>query len=728
MCCQVLLEYRIKSMKKVLVVAVCLLVSLLSLIDNGVAQIFNKANRISSSPVISGRIDDATLGATGGLVGEFYQSNPPGRGYNRFVFEYSTANRLPAAADINVEVRLGFECEQRLPPSTVGTFVIAQGKNSGQTEIVVPLANYVHTMHVDTLVNGRAMAGLGFSTGTEAFVNDSTMLFIGSEKDYQEIEQVDFAYFLQPFNTLNNGNLKGWSLPVTISLKGSEFESKRSLYNNSYNSNSALDSVSQRFTTADKCPYSLLDWTTVRSVNISIDTLLESEPKFQEFLLQYVQAGGGLCVVTNLDRTFAEKKLNDLVYMRIRNNGLSDWGHVATRAEEIVSYLGLGAVAIRKVDGLKDGFTQINSEANDWFSKNSDGEFEPRIEKFTSTSFWDWSLRSLGKPPIVLFCIFIAVLVGIIAPLILIFCVRTGRGALLLFLLPLVATLATLMLIVIAVFRDGFTTHLRVRSISLIDQDATQGVTLSRQTLFAGTTPRSGLQFNNDSEVWQLESDNSYSSNAKTGGQLRWTDDEQIYTGLIKPREQFQFIVNQPLSNFRPFEWIKRPSSAAAETEMLDTQRTCEIRNTTKNKIKLMVVASTKGQHYLGEDINVNDVGILSPVSIQQAVIAISKTDSTQPLEPPEGLYSNNSQSIASGIFGNSRNTSNYYSPRGKYYELFKDMNDSLLDGQNLTNVARYLMFLNDADFVDFALPNLKVENSLHVIAGNWDETAKVAQ
>ncbi len=669
-------------------------------------------DRLTNSPILRIRLDDTQAGSTFGFTGVIEQLNPPGLGYAHFRVRFGTALKTVVPRDVKFDFSIRCQATTRSPPLYRGQVIIEQGQFEGYVDFRLPIARNVYRIDIQTSVDGRSANGLSCMVYDQLYRTESSILILGDKIDFEKIQVDEDLLESAPYqDVMNPAVIPSWAVLVQdVGITRRNAKNSNQYYNNTNN-----DSLFQ-FADYRRCSDNILDWTTIRLVAVRLEILPMLSESVAETLRKYIRGGGNLRVVHDLDDATATEKIREWFGLDAK---------LASDARTAVSMNGLPSETLGN-GWFKFGFGWVQlvpeTELNDktlpeYFLPMAAGR--SRVEDVKSLSFWDWSLQHLGRPPVLSFCILIGVFAGLVSPVVLRYCLRLGRPVWMLLVFPAMAIVATTSLFSFAVLRDGFRTHLRVRSLTILDQDSDRGVAISRQIMFSGSAPRSGIQFNDDSEVWQIESQEDYRVRNYNGGQVIWNEGQQIYRGLVKSREQFQFVVSQPIDSLRPFSWQKQPPKDAFKlfaTTLGDDS--CAIRNELNETIKLILINNGDGLFFVGKNLESQKTSSLAAIDSAAAFKLLQQMESSQAMTPPEAMIANNSNNIFSSIFGFGYSSNSYVdmTSTGVYATTI----DSLIDDRIFVESPSFYVYIEKGLHIDLLDDSTELEDSLHLVYGQW--------
>jgi hypothetical protein len=194
--------------------------------------------------------------------------------------------------------------------------------------------------------------------------------------------------------------------------------------------------------------------------------------------------------------------------------------------------------------------SSINYPVSD-FATNGDADFQ---------WFWRNLVTTVGKTPIWGFIAFVSLFVLVVGPLLLQLTTKLRHRTLLLVLIPAISLVATILVLIYNVVREGFGTQGRVAAVQYYDANSQIGFTWSRQSYFSGAPPGEGLKFPgqalvrpqviNWNQSYQVPDPRDH-VNARIGK----VGDQQLLTRWSIPRSQQSLLVGQRSDQLTlPFE------------------------------------------------------------------------------------------------------------------------------------------------------------------------------
>ncbi len=294
-----------------------------------------------------------------------------------------------------------------------------------------------------------------------------------------------------------------------------------------------------------------------------------------------------------------------------------------------------------KLDGFADMFINSGRSRITLTSVAYDGSW-----------FWQNLILEVGKPPVLAFCVMVAVFGGVLGPGLLYFTGRMQRRSLMIFLVPAVSLLATLAIVVYGVLHEGFATHVRVHSVTAYDASSQIAFGWSRQNYFSGLPPREGLQFPPDAFVRSVAPDDyqrySGTPNPRTGinGTVTYAE-QQVWSNWLKPRQHQQLFVGHQVD---PASLPLSMTRAAAGA--------VQVSNLTDSVLPFVVLRGEDDDYFIATDVAPKKTVELHPQDHDSVAVIVGRVGADfKPTMPPE---------LASGgdslmNFGNSRRYTRTY-------------------------------------------------------------------
>lgn len=263
--------------------------------------------------------------------------------------------------------------------------------------------------------------------------------------------------------------------------------------------------------------------------------------------------------------------------------------------------------------------------------------------------YWDFMIPGFGASPVEGFLGVISLFILMIGPLNFYLLKKFKR----LYLLPLTVVAAAMVTIVTmmcyAVFSDGVTTRVRLRSFTLIDQtdDEHIAMTRCRHSYLAAITPSKGLVFPDRLGVYPLVP--FYSGTDERGEILKERSNERVLSkGYLRSRTTTQFLT----TDVNTVECGIEPTSTGKQNNM---------------GVVLTHVwyCDEDGNAFFAENVEPGATIDFQPVVKKDAMIAMNKLMADNRPTPPPGLDKTNNNSMFSMGFG--RGWNRFYQPRAVY-------------------------------------------------------------
>ncbi|GIW98658.1 MAG: hypothetical protein KatS3mg111_1991 [Pirellulaceae bacterium] len=247
----------------------------------------------------------------------------------------------------------------------------------------------------------------------------------------------------------------------------------------------------------------------------------------------------------------------------------------------------------------------------------------------------EWFVRHLiediGQPPVWMFCAIVGMFTLLIGPGLLLWARRLQRPSTLVFLIPVVSCLTTAFILGYSVMYEGFSSHLRVTSLTRFRSETGEGFSWSRQSLFSGWLPDEGVKLPGSVLARPVTEPSAASyryGSPRQGPQaiIRFAEGYQFWHGWLKPRTQQQLFVVAPVDNLvSPLRITRRGPGQLRVT------------NTCAHELPFVVVRDHNGEWYhttalaRGQAVDLN---AQPPGSSTEGLASIVRE--LMPLPPPE--------------------------------------------------------------------------------------------
>ena len=263
---------------------------------------------------------------------------------------------------------------------------------------------------------------------------------------------------------------------------------------------------------------------------------------------------------------------------------------------------------------------------------------------------WEWLLTDLGGPaipwavryglksgagdmefinlpipgvrgvPTIAFLVLISLFAILIGPVNYILLWRKGQLSRLVFTVPVLAVITSLMLFAYGTLAHGFSTKGRIRSVTWIDAATNSATSISRMSLFAGWAPSSGLRFSNDTAVYPLLP----LGEEFQGGVVDWSDGQSLTDGWFNTRTRTQFVtVNS------------RDERGRLRVEQTNGGLT--VVNGFTMALEHVIVNDSRGRPYYGRNLAPGEELRLAPITDEQRA-AMRELAIDRIPEPPDGV------------------------------------------------------------------------------------------
>jgi hypothetical protein len=315
--------------------------------------------------------------------------------------------------------------------------------------------------------------------------------------------------------------------------------------------------------------------------------------------------------------------------------------------------------------------------------------------------FNNFLIPGVGLAPVGQFQFLITLFVIGIGPLNYWLLKRKNKLPLLLVTVPAAAAATTLLLFGYGILADGFSTRVRVRSITLLDQNMQEAATWARLSYYAGIAPRDGLVMPRDAALYPIlpRWDRRLYSRSGIPRDLRWQANEQDLTrGWLASRTPTQYL-----------QIAARPSTKRLDMRAADAGLT--VVNRLGVAVTHLAVQDHAGRIYWGESLAPGERQVLPAVERNIATGAIRRLF-TENLPEFPGDY----VAQSSGM---------YYSQ--SMYEL--GLSHNLMEAELAAVNSALVDSWPDGSYIAFTATGVEVaigvegaaeEASFHVIRGSW--------
>ena len=257
-------------------------------------------------------------------------------------------------------------------------------------------------------------------------------------------------------------------------------------------------------------------------------------------LLEYVRCGGSLTVVgsTKLDRSFLSFGQTSSEQFQVYYSG---FGKLLVTDDDITAWTPMNWETLRgswrtTAQNLRE--PKSVKQANDWF---------PVIDNL-----------SVPVRGLLLIILIFAILMG---PVNLFILARKKRQIWLLWTVPSLSFVASVIVFGYATFAEGWKGYSRTQSLTILLEDENLASTIGVAAFYCPLTPRDGLHFDYETECTpQVE---RYSYGSIQGREIDWTDDQHFKAGWVASRIPSHFKLRKSqrrrekivFSNPQPQQW-----------------------------------------------------------------------------------------------------------------------------------------------------------------------------
>ena len=429
-------------------------------------------------------------------------------------------------------------------------------------------------------------------------------------------------------------------------------------------------------------PSTWLGYSAVDLVAIDLATLTEARPAERGALFDWVATGGRLIIHKAGGFDDQASEFHKLLEQWHWNDSLAEWTppgprkrHVRTGREFYDSY-----VPPNEADPFSGPLRETRRESQfhrEKFGRGRSGwrerilepswRAEPRPFAIARHAFgrvvvvsgdltvanqsdWEWLLADLGGPaipwavrhgmksgagdiefielpipgvrgvPTIAFLVLISLFAILIGPVNYVLLWRKGQLSRLVFTVPALAVITSLMLFAYGTLSHGFSTTGRIRSVTWIDAATNSATTVSRMSLFAGWAPSSGLRFSNDTAVYPLLP----LGEEFQGGTVDWSERQSLTDGWFNTRTRTQFVT----VNSR---------DERGRLRVAQTNGGLTVVNGFTMTLEHVIVNDSRGRAYYGRNLAPGEEQRLTPLTDEQRA-AMRELAIDRIPEPPDGV------------------------------------------------------------------------------------------
>ncbi|MDC0317220.1 hypothetical protein OAM37_01715 [bacterium] len=369
-----------------------------------------------------------------------------------------------------------------------------------------------------------------------------------------------------------------------------------------------------------------------------------------------------------------------------------------------------------------NGAGLLNRSKWDFYLKLMGKDVSPILRRGTepilgNAEFKKWLIPGVAQPPVYVLVSFLVIFVVLVGPVAYRRTTRSGRGHLMFVVAPLLALVTTVSMFAYGIAADGFSTLGRIRQITWVDGATGDGSERIRETYFAPISPRAGLAFPADAEVFSVRRPGFSSWESRHNavdqilGSVTINDENQRFSSSFIPaREQKQFVSQRPRLD------VGRLSISRIDGDVKESK--WQATNEFRFRINDAVVRDRQGAYWRVENI---DPGQL------QVAVALPEADARKLMGK---FYLDHNPVAANGSRGRRGGAWS-----GGVVDLMAELNMKLSGGTRLTegkfeSTLRESLQLNNELPLGFfvamcevtedakAIEGCKIENSVHYVIG----------
>ncbi|MEZ6068404.1 MAG: hypothetical protein R3B90_22430 [Planctomycetaceae bacterium] len=323
------------------------------------------------------------------------------------------------------------------------------------------------------------------------------------------------------------------------------------------------------------------------------------------------------------------------------------------------------------------------------------------ISRTWSRDFMDFLVPSVKGVPVVAFLVLITLFSIVIGPVNYIYLWKRKRLHLLVVTIPLIAFVTSLSLFGYSAIAHGFATRERVRSVTVIDQQANTALTSSRISLYSGLAPSGGMTFSRNSSVLPIwPPDGGFEA-----GTVDWTNGQHFQSGWLRSRTRTQFFVTTHRDERGRLEITPEPDSLS-------------ISNGLEWNLAALMVTDEQGRSYFGTDIAAGDGARLQPISAADTLEMTRRLGVNLPQLPPNYNYTPD-WDYRYGPYGSAPQES-VSLQTNRVEQTLRSLTRP--DGYVAWNAIgkRYFAILDESPEIDDGLDSVQEEASTHILIGYY--------
>lgn len=339
---------------------------------------------------------------------------------------------------------------------------------------------------------------------------------------------------------------------------------------------------------------------------------------------------------------------------------------------------------------LSNEFTFTNK---DWGSRYG---MQTRVG---GNDFLDFVMRRIRLLPTSAYIGLITLFCLIIGPINYIYFFVKKRLTAMLWSIPFISIIATIMLLAYSSIASGFGTKVKIRSVTVLDQRNQTAVSGTRLAMFCGRSPAQGLKFSADTGVFPIWPREEF----LYSGKIDWTESQQLSRTWIPSRTRRQFFLQSVRNERGRIEFIEGTDDAAGNL----------LSNGLQWKIKRIIISDDQGNKFYAADIVPGKQVALAPMTDENAT-EFKEILSEQKLQPP---------------VHQTTDRYDFYSPWGYHQQLqytySKNFAEKQLTWAKSTALSRfdmkpnsYIAILDEQPSLDIGVESYTVMNEIHLLFG----------
>lgn len=433
---------------------------------------------------------------------------------------------------------------------------------------------------------------------------------------------------------------------------------------------------------ATRIPEQWLQLAAFEQIVVDRPTLEQLTDAGWKVLREYIWCGGNLVITEVTDRQPLKAQFQ------------ADWQHPIT-------------IEGCTFDTYRMGFGSVSILPNA-ISKSIDRWPEyPRNERLSGVfadDYWMWLIPEVGKTPVWSFFTILFLVVAIASPGILIWSQRIQRRIWIVLGVPLLAIVSIVSLFAYGTFKDGWTSRVRIRSLTFIDRDG-DGAVWSRQTYFTSNVPDNRIEVRPDTEVIPIR------NRQNTRIVQHFDRENQSYSGIVVPRQQRQVSIAHPVHDLKVLAFGTRanPSDGLPQAKNISAMH-------------LRAIACSNEEGRVFRAVNVAPGALISweeqELSATEWRLWLNREYAREPLELPTDAPVEGSRSIIDFFYGRY----SYYAPSSLAPTEFTEEKTwkDVLEEWGPEFPKKFVAFVDHAPHLDRCIPNTSETSSLHTVVGRW--------